>query len=261
MSSQKTIQDELKSLGSGLPVANSPVFSVPEGYFEGLAATVLAKVRAGEVVTPDAELHELSPLLAEIGRVTPYSVPSFYFDQNLKAASVVAGQEAESAILAAIDKSLPYQIPQGYFDALPQQILANVAEPKANVVPLFRRTWMRVTAAAAICGALVFGGLQILSDRPGNGTVAGTTPPAQTVQPQTAKVESVLEKEIKQASTKDLEEFIETVDVAPEQPLKKDVAASSKNEVAELLKDVSVNEMESFLSALPQTEDELPATN
>jgi len=84
MSSRNAIQDELKSLGSSLPVTDNPFFSVPQGYFEELADSILAKVKASEILTPQAELNELSPLLAGIPKVTPYSVPSFYFEEAFK---------------------------------------------------------------------------------------------------------------------------------------------------------------------------------
>ena len=74
MRSQTNIKDELKSLESGLPVTDNPAFSVPEGYFEGLASSVLAKVKASEA-SVQKELAEISPLLAGIPKVTPYSVP------------------------------------------------------------------------------------------------------------------------------------------------------------------------------------------
>lgn len=257
MSSPQNIQNELERLGCGLPVANSPVFSVPEGYFEGLAATISAKIKTGESVGAEAELRELSPLLASLPKAMPYSVPPLYFEQTAEAAETGLG------ILAAAGKTVPYQIPDGYFEALPQRMLAKATAPTARVVPLFGRTWMRVAAAATVCGALLFGGLRLLNKEADTGNTAKieTPAPVQTAQPQTAAAEPALQKELARASTKELEEFIETVDAAPEQKLKKDVASSAKTEVSELLKDVSVNEMESFLSALPSAEEELPATN
>ena len=49
MSDRNTIQDELNELNSGLnPASGYNPYSVPEGYFEGLASAVLAKIK-GEV--------------------------------------------------------------------------------------------------------------------------------------------------------------------------------------------------------------------
>lgn len=258
MSSQNTIQDELKSLGSSLPVAESPVFSVPDGYFDGLAAAVLAKVKSSETSTQQAELQELSPLLAGIPKTMPYSVPSFYFSDNLEVVSGIKGKP-QSAILAAAGKRMPYQVQGNYFDALPAQMLAKVAVPQGKVVPLFARTWLRVAAAAAVAGALVFGGLQIFGSKPESVTVAQE--PVSPAQVYTAQNVPAIEKDIKQVSTKEIEDFIETVQTTPEKEAKSENLAFDKKQVQELLKDVPTNEMENFLSALPSSDEELLATN
>ncbi len=102
MNSQKNIQDELRSLESNLPFNNNTTYSVPEGYFEGLAASVLAKVK-GSDASVQAELGELSPLLAGIPKVTPYSVPFFYFEENTQLIPDFS-QEPQLSVLNAISK-------------------------------------------------------------------------------------------------------------------------------------------------------------
>jgi hypothetical protein len=256
MSSRNTIQNELKSLDSNLPVTDSPSFSVPEGYFEGLAEAVLAKVKNSEASSVQTELHELSPLLAGISKATPYSVPFSYFDENLESA-LHFGIEKESAVLEAIGKDLPYEVPAGYFDSLSTQILAKVSKPKARVIPLFARSWTRVAAAAVVAGALVFGGLRLFTT---NGDQSGTQVaqhPADISAPYVAQAKPAIVQEIKKTSTKDLEAFIESVPTTASASLTKKEPVS-KEETKELLKDVSVDEMENFLSAVPQT-DELAA--
>jgi hypothetical protein len=259
MSSQKHIQDELRSLESSLPFNNTHPYRVPEGYFEGLAAILLAKVKSIEV-SAVAELEEISPLLAGIPKVNPYSVPSSYFEQTAKRATQLLG-ETESPILESIGKTLPYRVPQGYFDTLPEDILRKAARPKAKVVPLFARPWMRMAVAAALIGALFFGGYQLLR-------TGGTEPPVITAQhdvPDTnqslASTEPAIVKEIKQASTKDLEEFINNVQVNPAKVPNGENPASDRKEVEELLKDVTITEMESFLAAIPTADDDLLVTD
>ena len=258
MSNPKNIQDELRSLESGLPVNNIQPFSVPDGYFEGLAAAILAKVKEMEV-SANAELNELSPLLAGISKKTPYAVPSFYFDNTLEDLSGLT-KESDSPIIDAIGRNMPYRISEGYFENLPAEILAKVAKPKAKVVPLFAKTWMRVASAAVIAGALFFGGYQLLrADNKVPSTAATQTKSndekllANNTQP--------IEKEIKQVSTKELEDFIATVQTNPETTTEKTKNTSDKTDVEELLKDVSTTEMESFLSAIPMPEDEFPITD
>jgi hypothetical protein len=257
MSSQKHIQDELRSLGSSLPFNTTHPYSVPEGYFDGLAATILAKVKSKEV-SAAAELDEISPLLAGIPKIIPYSVPSSYFEENAKNVAYIAG-ETESPTLNAIGKTLPYSIPQGYFDALPEDILRKVAKPQAKVVPLFARTWMRMAAAAALAGVLFFGGYQLLKNDTETSVVAAQQDTADTNR-SLAVNEPAIVKEIKKESTEDLKEFIEDIQVNSQ-------ASNGENQgpdgeaVEALLKDVSTIEMESFLAAIPTADDDLLVTD
>src|SRR5947209_8509818 len=142
MSNHETIENELKNLGSSLPVTNSPSFSVPDDYFEVLTASILAKVKNGAASTAQTELRELSPLLHGLQKTMPYDVPSSYFEENLHHLPFKEIKD-DSPILAAAGKGLPYLVPADYFDALPTQVLAKVSVPKVKVVPLFARGWMR----------------------------------------------------------------------------------------------------------------------
>lgn len=257
MSNRNTIQDELRNLGSALPVTNSPSFSVPENYFDGLAAVVLAKVKSSEPADAASELNDLSPLLAGVSKTMPFSVPSSYFEKNLQTTPALE-EEIESTVFAAVGKTLPYGVPENYFDNLPEQVLAKVRKPEAKVVPMYRRTWMRVAAAVIVTGGLVFGGLQIFSNKQqqNSDSLAATTQKNTNVQVADNKAPVV--QEIKKVSTKDLEEFVKSVPITAAAPKKE---PPSKTETKELLKDVSVNEMENFLAAVPQPDDELSATD
>ena len=253
MSSQKDIQDELKSLESSLPFSNSQPFSVPDGYFEGFAAVVLAKVKGSEM-SPDAEMRELSPLLAGIPKITPYSVPLSYFEENLAGAVNKDGVDVEEGW----SRTTPYAVPDGYFEAFPSVLLNKILLPKAKVVPLFARNWMRVASAAIVGGALFFGGYQLFSKNPEPSEPVAQQP--DTTKNLVASNNQPVLKEIKQASTKELEEFIETVQVTAALTPKQN-KLSDKNEVEELLKDVPTSEMEVFLSAIPTADDDLLITD
>ena len=54
--------------------------TVPQGYFEALPQALLAKIRQQEVTN---ELEDISPLLAGISKVPPNFVPSGYFQQQV----------------------------------------------------------------------------------------------------------------------------------------------------------------------------------
>ncbi len=253
MSNQAHIQDELRSFDSNLPFNNSQPFLVPEGYFEGLAASVLAKIKSSEA-SVQKELEGLSPLLAGISKTMPYSVPLFYFEQNSEALPDL--HEPDLSFLNGIGKQLPYQVPQGYFENLADEITSKVAPVTAKVVPMFARKWMRMAAAAVIGGFVAISGYQYFA-----GTAPTVSAQPDSTQMQVAYTPSVIEKEIKKVSTKDIENFIETVDVTPKKKEAETKNIAAKAEVKNLVKDVSDSDMESFLSQLPAADEDLGATN
>jgi hypothetical protein len=54
---------------------------VPDGYFENLPISILAKIKAQENNAVFAEIEELSPTIAGIGNKNVYTVPQGYFEQ------------------------------------------------------------------------------------------------------------------------------------------------------------------------------------
>jgi hypothetical protein len=54
---------------------------VPDGYFENLPISILAKIKAQENNAVFAEIEELSPSIASIGNRNVYTVPQGYFEQ------------------------------------------------------------------------------------------------------------------------------------------------------------------------------------
>ena len=252
MDNQNNIQDELRGLNSGLPVNNSqPSFSVPEGYFDGLAASILAKEKGQSSAAE--ELQELSPLLAGIPKTIPYTVPEGYFEQNMASLPFLVN-EAESPVLAAISKVMPYSVPAGYFDEFPQRVLAQL-RPKAKVVPLFARGWMRAATAAVIGGIVFIAGHHYL-----NRGISGQTAyqqPADTTQQLVAKTDKTVVQDLQKASTKELDEFIQTTQVNPDKVQKPVYASKETKEVKEMLKGVSEKEIDSFLEQLPTGNEDL----
>lgn len=257
MSSQKQIQDELRSLESGLPFNNSQPFSVPAGYFEGLPASILAKINAGESAVT-SELQELSPLLISIPKEMPYSVPFSYFAENLENISSLSS-EPEFTVLTSIGKTMPYTVPESYFDTLTGEVLNKIEKPRAKVIPLFARSWMRVAAAAVVGGALFLAGYQYFSREDQDISLANNT--VDSVPTIVANNAEPIEKEIKKVSTKELEEFIANVQVPTVQTSHKEAVLSGKKDVKDLLKDVSDTEMETFLSTIPLGDEEVFITD
>jgi hypothetical protein len=124
MSTRNTIQDELNELNSGLnpPSDNSP-YSVPEGYFEGLASSVLAKIKREMPISATEEIAQLSPMLAGISKKLPYSVPENYFQSNIDGLGALTSETEDSLVLSFIEKEMPYEVPVGYFASVSDQVL------------------------------------------------------------------------------------------------------------------------------------------
>ena len=62
-------------------VSKSNPFSVKDGYFDSLAGEILSKIRQSNSTNPiDAEISELSPLLADLRKKQVFEVPMGYFD-------------------------------------------------------------------------------------------------------------------------------------------------------------------------------------
>jgi hypothetical protein len=244
MNNRNTIQDELNELNSGLNSnSNGTPYSVPEGYFEGLAASVMAKIKGEDIVSASEEIRQLSPVLAGISRSMPHSVPDDYFQLNMEGLKAFTSEEEESVVLSFIDKEMPYEVPAGYFANVPEQVLEKVSKP-AKVVPLMQRKWMRLAVAAVITGFIAVSGIVYFNNRSGNTTGNGSNAVPVAV-------------ELKKASTEELKQFINNnAVVMPDDNTATTASKTSvKTERKNLFNDVSDKELEAFLKQVP-TEDE-----
>lgn len=129
MKKQADILNELEAQGSSLATQNiENVYVVPEGYFEGLAEAVMARIRNhADYQNSREELDSLSPLLSSLKKENPYAVPAGYFEQELRAPVV------------------------------------SMTENKPARVVSFGSRIMRYAVAAVITGAVVFGGLKLMN--------------------------------------------------------------------------------------------------
>jgi hypothetical protein len=217
---------------------NTPYF-VPEGYFDGFAASVLAKIKGEQAVSASEEIAQLSPLLAGISRKTPYSVPEDYFQSNIEGLEAFTSENEDSLVLSFIDKEMPYEVPIGYFANLPEQALEKVNERRAKVVPM-KRKWMHWVAAAMVVGIITISGIAYFNNR---GTHSGNN----------------VAVEIKKASTKELDDFLKTntvIDVNVNSD-KSQPTATNTTERKNLFNGVSDKELEAFLNQVPTDDDEV----
>lgn len=242
MNKRNTIQDELNELNSGLNAGNNGnPYSVPEGYFENLASSVLAKIKGEEVVSATEEIAQLSPLLAGISRSMPYAVPDNYFQSNLESLKAFTSESEESLVLSFIDKEMPYEVPTGYFANLPEKILEKVSDRGAEVVPIKRSNWMRLAVAAMTTGIIAISGITYFNGSHENGNAPVPVNVA-----------------LKKASTEELNSFIKnTAVVIPDENAPATAKNNpSKTDSKKLFDGVSDKELDAFLNQVP-TDDEV----
>ncbi len=246
MSKRQEISTELQQLNSTLSVGVPSLYAVPSGYFEGLAASVLQKIKIQE------ELQELSPLVAGVSKEMPYSVPQFYFDENIDILPALISEDEQSFVLDAIGKEMPYDVPVGYFGGVENGVLDKISTPSAKVVPIGRR-WMKMAVAAAITGIIAFSGYNYLFNNTTELTANNTENVSQTAALQKEPVVA----DLKKVTEKELDAFIANVEI-PRKPQVTENNKSQKEQLKEELKAVPVSELENFLEAIPTADDELP---
>ncbi len=253
MTQRETILLELQELESNLADAGfQNVYQAPAGYFEGLAGEILKRVKALDAITAGEELENLSPLLSTISKKMPHSVPDGYFDTLGKTLEQTispvneqtAKEELESfsPFLSELKNKETYTVPVGYFENLQPAINIEHAGFKAKVVSITSRKWFRYAAAAVVIGFVA--------------TMAFLIRDKKDIDPDN-KSYAWVEKNLKKVSTDDINEFVElanaeTTDIAK---------VEAKDEIDNLLKDVSDKEIQEFLNdtqlAEPGTDDDL----
>lgn len=120
------ILNELQEISPSLAEADCSLpYSVPAGYFSGLADQILHRIRSGE---------ELLPPVLRAAAGHSYTVPAGYFDgladnllQRVKAEAESLSAAAElsslSPLLSSIGKQMPFEAPAGYFAGLEESVV------------------------------------------------------------------------------------------------------------------------------------------
>lgn len=251
MTQRENISQELEALNS--PLAGQvpgQTYTVPNGYFEGLAEQVLNRIRAMEARDAAAELGQLSPLLASLSRQMPYSLPEGYFDQLeqrlLHATGRNPGEKAEeetlsiSPLLGQLKKENPYAVPAGYFDNLATDVAAKEKVTEARVLSLGRTGWFRYAAAAVVTGILFLAGFLIWNKGPRE-TQEGS------------QVLAKIYKDIKPLNETEREDLIDFLNAGMNGAETAQVNPDNKSkEIQQLLQDLSEEELKDFQE---QTED------
>jgi hypothetical protein len=84
------------------------------------------------------ELRTLSPTLASFGPLTPYQVPTGYFEGLAeRILQRVTAMDAGISLVLPEVKSNVYEVPQGYFEGLAAQVLQRVKAGNEAMAPFF----------------------------------------------------------------------------------------------------------------------------
>lgn len=246
MTQRDNILQELNELNSRLALSQ-PVntYAVPPGYFEGLAAQVLSRIRAMEAVDAAEELSYLSPLLSGLPKQMPYTVPAGYFEgvseimtklakgtgDDLTAAEETA---SISRLLGSLKKEMPFTVPTGYFENLASDIAARESKTEAKVISLSSsRKWFRYAAAAAVAGIIFMAGFLIINK-------PGETEPGRAV---FVKVSKDIKK-LNNTQKDDLIDFLNSGMTGTETARVNN--DNKSKEIQQLLQDVSEEELKDF---------------
>jgi hypothetical protein len=248
MTTKENIILELTELKSRLAtVRPQQVYTVPAGYFEGLANQVFSRIKALEAGNATDELSYLAPSLIPVSRHMPHAVPPGYFEglaetliRKIREQSdtQTAREELEtlSPFLSGLKKTIPYAVPGGYFEGLGE----TRKRPAAKMVSITHRRWFRFAAAAVVTGLIAMTGLIYFSSR---NAVDPVDQPYAWVK-----------KSIKKVDKADIDSFVKLAD----EELSNQAAVASNpvkpEEIKELMKDVSDQEIQDFLETTPETE-------
>jgi hypothetical protein len=242
MTNRNIILNELADLGSGLKDHNPQnIYTVPVGYFEGLADQILNRIKALDAINARDELKYLSPLLSSVSKEMPYAVPAGFF-QNLSEDVLKYISEHEdyqtseeeigslSPLLGSLKNKNPYSVPAGYFETLETKI----EKKETKVISITRRRWYRLAVAAVIIGIVVIAGLLFIKSGPYVNPIDNP--------------HAWIEKNVKKVDQAKIDEFVSLANDDSSEKVDNESDAAKKAEIKELMKDVSEKEIEEFLN-------------
>ena len=241
MANRNIILNELADLGSDLKDHNPQnIYTIPAGYFEGLADQILNRIKALDATNAKDELKYLSPLLSNVSKEMPYDVPAGFF-QNLSEDVLknisehkdyqTSEEEIESLspLLSSLKNKKTYSPPAGYFEKLESKI----EKKETKVISITRRRWYRLAIAAVVIGIVVIGGLLFIK----SGQVNPVDNP-----------HAWIEKNVKKVDQAKIDEFVSLANDDSSEKADNESDAAKKAEIKELMKDVSEKEIEEFLN-------------
>jgi len=242
MTNRNTILNELAGLNSCLTnqdLQNN--YTVPEGYFDGLAKQIMNRIKALETTDAKKEIEHLSTMLSTISKELPFSVPVGYFgnlDENIlekirnHSDYLTSGEEIESLspLLSKLQKETPYSVPAGYFE----NFTPGIKKVETKFISITKRRWYRIAVAASIIGIIIIGGFLFF----GSNKIDINKNP-----------EKWIAKNVqKKVSTDKIDEFVTLAESDVNQKTEETSNLENVQEINELIKDVPEKELEDFLN-------------
>lgn len=248
MSLKNDILTELKELDSSLArLALVNPYQVPAGYFDGFASGMLNRVKAMDTMDAREELSLLSSIVNDIDRKMPFAVPANYFTGLEKRLmdGVLASESEEdletlSPLLSGLKKNNPYTVPDNYFEGLVNIAKNNEPHKEAKIISIGARKWFRVAAAAVVISFITVGAFLF--------TRKDSIDPVD-------KSYAWVEKNVKQVSTNDLDQFIDMSD----ERLPVIASVTPGKEAKELVNNLSDEQIQHFLDDVKETDPDLEA--
>ncbi|MDE3144578.1 MAG: hypothetical protein KGL19_10515 [Bacteroidota bacterium] len=152
MTHKETIFKELTTISPILTTLNqSNLFIAPQGYFEGLAVDIIARIKREE-------------LLAE-AKSNTFKIPENYFETlSDTVLSKIRSEKSEftdelkkvAPLLNTISQKNIYTVPENYFENF--SVTKNKKQSAKIISFGFARKWISYAAAAIIGGVLITGG-------------------------------------------------------------------------------------------------------
>lgn len=139
------IEEELKArIAADGFYASQNIFTVPEGYFDNLAAGILQKIK-GEDDSASAEIAALSPVIAGIGNRNIFTVPEGYFEQSMRPA---AKEPAKVVRMGRMRSVLRYGVAAAITGLLGISVMNVIDQEHAPSEPAFSENVSAVVADA-----------------------------------------------------------------------------------------------------------------
>ncbi|RYY70221.1 MAG: hypothetical protein EOO13_07230 [Chitinophagaceae bacterium] len=137
--------------------------SVPEGYFDGLAANIMNRIKVAESSTENS-VDSISAIIGPIGNRNIFTVPDGYFEtladsimqriSDETGSDVMRETNSISPVLAAIGNKNVFRVPEHYFETLSISRNTEISAPAKLVRMTPRRAILKYAAAAVITGLL-----------------------------------------------------------------------------------------------------------